>query len=220
MEQNNHLIICHACDALQKTANAQAGYVVNCVCCGIRLYRQPKGGLDRPLALTLGSFLLFIIANIYPVITLNIAGIESNTTLTGSALIFIQQGRIDLAAVVWLSSVLIPGLSIMGLLYVLLSVRYKRNWPYLRWALAWVSRLLPWGMMDVFFLGVLVALVKLASLAEIILGPGFVALVCLTGVYAAAISSLELHLLWGCIDRTSDISCSQVAEKPVEQVEL
>jgi len=180
------------------------GDTADCACCGSHLFRRPRGGLDRPLALIFTSLLLFIMANIYPILTLNIAGIESATTLTGSALVFIQQDRIVLATVVWLSSVLIPGLVISGLLYVLISARLKRNWRYVKPVLSLVSRLLPWGMMDVFFLGVLVALVKLTSLADIMLGTGFAAFICLIGVYAAAISSVEIHMLWDCIDTRTD----------------
>ncbi|HED34495.1 MAG TPA: paraquat-inducible protein A [Gammaproteobacteria bacterium] len=202
--QNAHLIICHACDALQKIPEMHPGNAADCACCGSRLFRWPKGGLDRPLALIFTSLLLFIIANLYPILTLHIAGIESATTLTGAALIFVQQDRFVLASVVWFSSVLIPGFVITGLLYVLTSARYRRNWHYVKPVLTHVSRLLPWEMMDVFFLGVLVALVKLTSLADIILGTGFIAFICLIGVYAAAISSLEIHMLWDCIDSHTD----------------
>lgn len=180
------------------------GNTADCACCGSHLFRKPKGGLDRPLALISAALFLFIIANLYPILTLNIAGIESSTTLTGAALVFLQQDRIALATVVWLSSVFIPGFIITGLLYVLACARLKRNWRYVKVVLTQVSRLLPWGMMDVFFLGVLVALVKLTSLADIILGTGFVAFICLIGVYAAAISSVEIHMLWDCIDTCAD----------------
>ncbi len=206
--RNDHLIICHACDALQKVPEMHPGNTADCACCGSRLFRQPRGGLDRPLALIFTSLLLFIIANLYPILTLNIAGIESTTTLTGTALVFVQQDRIILATVVWFSSVFIPGFVITGLLYVLASARFKRNWRYAKPVLTQVSRLLPWGMMDVFFLGVLVALVKLSSLADIILGTGFIAFICLIGVYAAAISSVETHMLWNCIDTCTD-TCNE-----------
>ncbi|VAW68954.1 Paraquat-inducible protein A [hydrothermal vent metagenome] len=203
MEQNQRLVICHACDALQTVSDLKPASAANCVCCSSLLYKRAKGGLERPLALILTSLLLFIIANVYPVLSLSVAGIESATTLTGSALRFIEQGRIDLAMIVWFSSVFIPGFSILGIFYVLLSIRYQLNWPYVRPVLAWVSRLLPWGMMDVFLLGVLVALVKLISMADIVLGTGFIAFVSLIVVYAAAISSVDMQTLWNCLDESS-----------------
>lgn len=199
--QSSSLFICHECDALQNVPVLAAGAAANCICCGSRLFKNPKGGLATPLAFILSSFIFFLIANLYPVMTMEIAGIERTVTLTGSALIFIEQGSPELAIVVLLSSVLIPGFSILGLLYVLLSIRYRSNWPYTRKILSWVSRLLPWGMMDVFLLGILVALVKLVALADIVLGTGFYAFVGLIFLYAAAISSIEPHMLWESLNK-------------------
>jgi len=194
------LFICHECDALQKVPTIIPGHVASCVCCGSLLFKSPRGGIEKPLALMISSLILFFVANVYPIMTLNIAGIETKTTLTGSARIFIEQGSPVLAAIVWLSCVLIPGFIIFGLLYVLLSVRYKLGWRYTKQVLVWVSRMQPWGMMDVFLLGILVSLVKLVALADIILGPGFYAFVGLIILYAAATASLELHLLWASLD--------------------
>jgi len=110
-------------------------------------------------------------------------------------------GSPELAATVWVPSVLIPGFIIYGLLYVLLSIRFDLGLPYTRPLLVWASRLLPWAMMDVFLLGVLVALVKLVALADVLLGPGFYAFIALIFAYAAATASLEPHTLWVSIDR-------------------
>lgn len=199
IENNQVLFICHECDALQKLTKIEPGSTAFCACCGSRLFKNPKDGIEKPLALFISSFILFLVANLYPIMTLDIAGIKRDTTLTESALIFIEQGAPELALVVWLSSVFIPGFIITGLLYILISVRYQFNWPYTRSLLAWVSRAMPWGMMDVFLLGILVALVKLVALADIVLGAGFFAFVVLIFIYAAAISSLEPYILWKCL---------------------
>lgn len=203
-EQANMLFVCHECDALQNVSAIKPGNVATCVCCGSSLFKNPVSGIEKPLALVIASMILFIVANIYPIMTLNIAGIERDTTLTGSALIFLQQGSPELAATVWLPSVFIPGFILFGLFYVLLSIRYNLGWSYTKPILVWVSRLLPWAMMDVFLLGVLVALVKLVALADVFLGIGFYAFVVLIFVYAAAISSLEPHVLWEALDKQAN----------------
>jgi paraquat-inducible protein A len=179
--------VCHECDALQQVSEINPGNTVNCICCGSKLFRNPVNGIEKPLALIIAAALLFIVANVYPVMTINIAGIERATTLTGSAMIFIELGSPELAATV--------------LLYVLLSIRFDLGLPYTRPLLVWASRLLPWAMMDVFLLGVLVALVKLVALASVLLGPGFYAFIALIFAYAAATASLEPHTLWESIDR-------------------
>jgi len=198
--QVSGLYVCHACDALQNIAAVKPGAVATCVCCGSTLLRNPNGGGERPLALLIAAAILFFISNIYPIMDIKIAGIEQSTTLTGAAMIFVELDNHLLAAAVWVPGVLIPGIVIFGLLYVMGSIQFNLGFPYTKNILVLVSRLTPFGMMDVFLLGVLVALVKLVALADVILGPGFYALMSLIIVYAATMSSLELHLLWDSLD--------------------
>ncbi len=201
MHKHEILFVCHECDALQKVEDLDPGEVANCACCGNRLFRQPKGGIDRPLALALGTLILYVIANVYPVMTVTIAGISQSATLTDSALIFLHLGEPELAAVVWLPTVFIPGFILCAMIYVLLAILSRRRWPLTRPALTWVGRLLPWGMADVFLLGVLVALVKLVALADITLDTGFYALLGLIFLYAATVAAVEPHVLWEHLDR-------------------
>ncbi len=202
-ERNSQLMGCHECDALQDVAHIPKGDVALCICCGERLFKNTHSAVERPLALIFSCVILFMVANIYPVMRLSIAGIERETTLTESALIFYNLGSPELALVVWLSSVILPAFCVFSLFYILLSIQLKQNWRLTRPLLVWVSRLLPWGMMDVFLLAILVALVKLISLADVVLGPGFSAFVALVVCYTAAISSIEMHMLW---DRLDEIS--------------
>jgi len=195
------LFVCHECDALQNISGIKPGNVASCVCCGSTLFKNPKGGLERPLALLIASAIMFLVANVYPVMTINIAGIVQSATLTDSAMIFIELGNPELAAAVWIPSVLLPGSIIFGLLYVLLSIRFSMGLPYTKPILVLVSRFLPFGMMDVFFLGVLVALVKLVALADVLLGAGFYAFIALILCYAAATASYEPHILWERLER-------------------
>lgn len=208
-ENDNLLMACHECDALQNVAHVPQGNVVLCICCGERLFKNSHSAIEKPLALIFACVILFVVANIYPVMWLSIAGIERETTLTESALIFYDLGSPALALVVWLSSVILPAFCVFSLFYILLSIHFKRNWRFTRRLLVWVSRLLPWGMMDVFLLAILVALVKLVSLADVVLGVGFSAFVALVLCYAAAISSIETHMLW---DRLDKICSGEVGE--------
>jgi paraquat-inducible protein A len=196
IDQPGILFVCHECDALQKVPAVEPGHDATCVRCKSRLFRNPRGGIDKPLALVIASLMIFIVANLNPIMTLDILGIKLNTTITGAAYIFMRSGSPELAAIVWLPSVLFPGLILSGLFYVLFSIRFQQNWRYTKPVLVWISRLLPWGMMDVFLLGILVSLVKLVGLAEVVIDMGFYAFFLLVVLYAATIASLEPHTLW------------------------
>jgi len=196
VDQPGILFVCHDCDALQQVPAVEPGHDANCIRCGSRLFRNPKGDINKPLAFIVASMILFVIANTQPIMSVTILGIQQDATISAAALAFIQAGSPELAAIVWLPSVLIPGLTISCLCYVLFSIRFQLNWPYTRIMLVWISRLLPWGMMDVFLLGILVSLVKLVALANVALGMGFYAFLILIFLYAASIASLEKHTLW------------------------
>ncbi len=190
------LIACHECDCLQTAPVVQEGSSLRCPRCGARLLNRPKGGLDLPLALSLGALILFFLANAFPLLELDIQGRTQVTSLAGASLALMQEGSVPLGLAVLATSVLVPGLVIGITLYVLVAVRLKHSWPLLRPFLSWLSRMRPWGMLDVFMLGILVSMVKLAGMATLVAGPGLYAFVPLMLVSAATAASLETRLLW------------------------
>ncbi len=195
------IVACHECDALQRIAPLSPGRCARCLSCGARLHSHPKGGLDTPLALTLGALLLFFVANIFPLLEISVQGHSRSLTFTSASWALIDEGMLPLGVVVWLTSVWVPGLVIGINLYVLGGVRLRRAWPLLRPLLVWLSLLKPWGMLDVFMLGILVAMVKLGGIAELIVGPGLYAYVPLLLFTAGAAATTELRTLWEDLER-------------------
>jgi paraquat-inducible protein A len=190
------LMACHECDALQRVPALSPGRAARCNSCGNTLLRNPKGGLDKPIALYTAALILLVLANIFPFLTLDISGRAEVTTIMGASVGLYQAGMGELAVVVLITSILGPALLIISCLYVLLSVRFNKQLPAVRPALSWISYLEPWGMLDVFMLGVLVSFVKLAGMATIHMGPSLYAFVTLILVSAAAAANFEPELLW------------------------
>lgn len=190
------LMACHDCDTLQRVPALAPGGAARCQCCNTTLLRNPKGGLDRSIALHTAALILLVLANAFPFLTLDISGREEVTTLMGASIGLYRAGMGELAVVVLITTVLGPTLLITSALYVLLALRYKKTLPAVRTILAWISQLQPWGMLDVFMLGVLVSFVKLAGMATMHLGTSMYAFVGLIMVSAAATASFEPHILW------------------------
>jgi paraquat-inducible protein A len=159
------LIACHECDTLSQIPVLAPGRAARCRCCGSVLLRNPKGGLDRSLALYSAAFILLLLANAFPFLTLEIQGRSEVTNIFGASRALYKAGMGELAVVVFLTTTLAPALLITSSLYVLLGVRACKPLPGLRTSLSWVSQLQPWVMLDVFMLGVLVAFVKLGNMA-------------------------------------------------------
>jgi len=193
-------VACHECDTLQVLPDLPVGDRARCLLCGAHLGMNPRGGLDTPLALVLAACILYLAANAFPLVELDLRGLVQASSLTGAALALMREDMIPLGLAVWATSVLVPGLVMSITLYVLLAVRLGRRWPGLRLLLVLLCRLRPWGMLDVFMLGILVAMVKLADMAKIIVGPGLYAFAPLLLVSAGVASTLEPRLLWERLD--------------------
>ena len=193
---DSEMAACHECDELHRVPELAPGATARCRVCGAVMARNPKGGLDRSIALYSTALILLMLANTFPFLTLEIGGRKEVSTLFGASQAMYNAGMGELAVVVFLTSILAPALMMVSGLYVLLAVRFRISLPAVRLLLSWIGYLEPWVMLDVFMLGVLVAFVKLGNMAIMHTGNSLYAFVALILVFAAASSSFDAHLLW------------------------
>jgi paraquat-inducible protein A len=190
------LIACHDCDLLYHKHPLQAGEKARCVRCGALLYQHKRDSLERTLTLALASLILFILANVYPLLSFKLQGsVEENQVISGVKELYVQ-GFWELAVLVFCVSILAPLLKILSLLYVLLPLKFKRR----PWQLARVFRLVetlhPWAMTEVYMLGVFVAITKLADLATIIPGIALYSFGALIVLMASTDAALDPDSVW------------------------
>ncbi len=196
MEKGAVLFVCHECDLLQRIVSVPEGATARCRRCGAVLWKHTRNSVERTLAFSVTALVLFVIANAFPFLALKSGSIVQQTTLLSGVLALQAQGYWLLAGVVLLTSVLFPLAQILATLYLLLPLRFgRRPWQFRRLfrLLGWVE---PWSMMEVFMLGILVAVVKLAKMASVVPGGSLYAFVALIFVLAAAMSSLDPHQVW------------------------
>jgi paraquat-inducible protein A len=105
------------------------------------------------------------------------------------------------AVLVWATTIVMPGLDIAAMLYLLLPLHLGLRLPGVVPVFRMLHAVRPWGMVEVFILGVLVTLVKLAHLAHAIPGVALWALVALMFTIAAAAASFDDHEFWRRLDR-------------------
>ncbi len=195
------LIACHECDLLQKSQPLPPGGTARCVRCGAKLYSRKRNSLDRVLALTLAGLILFIVANVYPFLTFRLEAQIQKTNLITGVIELYHQGMWIVAGVVLLTSILMPLLELMGMLYILLPLKFNQQ----PWKLPIFFRLVrsfkPWGMMEVFMVGILVAFVKLSKMASIIPGLALYAFMVLIFVLAASAAALDPHIVWNRLEK-------------------
>ncbi len=190
------LTACLECGLLQRIPEVPPGGSAQCVRCGGTMHRNRPDSLNRTLALTIAGLVLFVVANSFPFLSFEMQGRGTQTTLITGVVDLYQAGDWPIAAVVLFTSILAPGLQLALLLVVLVPLTLNRMPPWLPTLFRWVRTLVPWGMMDVFMVGILVAVVKLADMASIVPGASLFALVALIFVLAAAQAALDPDLVW------------------------
>ncbi|MET0209958.1 MAG: paraquat-inducible protein A [Burkholderiaceae bacterium] len=192
--------LCHDCDALQHEVPLQARGIARCWRCDAVLRHPIPRALDRSLALVLTSAVLFVIAQGFTLVQFDMQGQRHATTLTGAVMQLWRQDARLLAVLVSLTTQVLPGLQIGALLWVLAPLVQKRAPIRGAQMLRLIGVLMPWGMVEVFVLGVLVALGKLASLGNIVPGEGLWAFGALILVFTAAITTFDMQTAWQRLD--------------------
>lgn len=190
------IVACPDCDLVQRIPPLPPRGSARCPRCGRPLGADKPGSLDRTLALAVAALILLFLANVEPLMGLSAAGRETSTTILGGARTMWLQGEKVAAVLVALAVVVAPALEICFLLAILLAARRP---PAPRWVgtlLRWTEISGVWSMLEVMLLGILVALVKIASLATVEPGIGFFAVGALVFLLAAISATFDPGEVW------------------------
>jgi paraquat-inducible protein A len=211
------LIVCHECDLLFRKPSAAKGRRAACSRCGAGLTALPGSALslDWICAVTLAALIAFCIAQSFPVIEMRANGMTSEATLFGAVRSLWSGNMCVVAVMVFCSAVLFPLIELLALLYVLVPLRLGKLPPRFNVMVRLVQLVRPWGMVEVFMLGVLVTIVKMVSIAQVIPGPGLFALGTLT-IMLGLVASFDPSGLWAIRDeirrsRMADVRWSRVS---------
>jgi paraquat-inducible protein A len=160
------------------------------------LHRGVENSIDRTLAFTLAGVILFVVANSFPFLAFKLQGQETQATLISGVLDLYNSGKWEIAALVLLTTIAVPLFELLILLYIFIPLKFNR----VPWKMAAVFRiaqnLSPWSMMEVFLIGIIVAVVKLVGMATIVPGLALWSFAFLILVLAAAAANLDSQVVW------------------------
>jgi paraquat-inducible protein A len=146
----------------------------DCPRCGTEVCVRDPYNLQKTLAWTITAALLYIPANLYPIMTTVFLSVPEPSTIIGGVALLWQHGSYPIALVIFIASVMVP-LSKLTVLFVLVwVVKWRVRYDKLSFTMVYhVTEFLgKWSMIDVFVVAVLVALVHLGGIMEIMPGPG------------------------------------------------
>jgi paraquat-inducible protein A len=196
------VIVCSSCDLAHRAGVAPASAGTRCARCRAPLQRPENGNIDTAIALSFCALVLFFLSNAYPLVTIEVNGTTRATTLLGAAFGLYTQGHAGLAALVFITTVLGPFLQIASLLYLLLPLRRDREAPGQNTIFRLLAQVRPWTFVEVFMLGVLVALVRLSAYAIVIPGVALWSCGLLMLTLAALTSRTTPGQFWRWVERS------------------
>lgn len=185
------LLACPDCDLLLEHKLIAHGQKACCPRCGHILHAPKRNSVDKTLALALAlaGLILFIPANFMPIMTLDTMGFEQAGSVFDGIQVIYDSGYFFVALMVALTS-------LVCLFYVSLHLKLKRYPLDLPLFMRWYKHLDEWGMLEVYMVGILVAIIKLHHMAHIHYNFGFI---CFTGLLFIALSSsvsMDEHEFW------------------------
>jgi paraquat-inducible protein A len=184
-------ISCPDCDLLHRVREIPQGRKALCARCGAVLYHPKKDSIDRTLALVIAGLILYWPANFYPIMRIASLGEIRETTMFSGVRELWAGGAWWVGSLVFMASILIPLVKLAGMCYVLLPLRLRWRPPSAGLSCRLLLALDKWGMLEVYMLGILVAMIKISAMATIQAGVGLYAFVALMLVSILVSTTLD-----------------------------
>lgn len=204
LQKLDDLVACPQCDTLHHAHDLPEGTRAYCQRCGYVLMTSQPAAMAQVLSLALTAFIMLLAAVSFPFLTLDAGGLQNATSVIDAILAFNDGLAIPLAVAVAFFILVIPLMRLGALIYAIGPlVRDQPPRGGARKAFALAERLRPWSMAEIFIVGVTVALIKVAGLAAVTIGPAFWAF---AGVVVITVLKDQLicrYSIWEALDKST-----------------
>ena len=196
------ILICIECHELNKQeADEQI-----CTRCGALVHARRPNSLVRTWALLITAAILYIPANMLPIMTVNSLGQGDPSTIMSGVIQLVQHGMIPIAAVVFIASILVPTFKLVGIALLLFSVQRRqplsaRQRIVMYRFIEFIGR---WSMLDIFVIAILVAVVNFGRLASIEANLGAIAFASVVILTMLAAVTFDPRLIWDSTESDDD----------------
>ena len=191
-------MICHDCGKLTDASDIHPSTSLICPRCKADIHFRKHQSIPATWALVLTAVIFFIPANLLPIMRVELFGSIEYSTIMDGILYFFHEKEYGIGLIIFMASILVPLFKIVGLLIILLSIKFKwKRWLRHKTAMfrfiVFVGR---WSMLDIFVIALMATLVKFGSFTATVAAPAatyFGAVVVCTMVAAHTFDS---RLLW------------------------
>jgi paraquat-inducible protein A len=193
-------ISCDTCDLLLDAERARSA----CPRCGTTLHPRKPDTLRRTLALVIAGFVLYLPANVLPVLSIERFGHDQPNTILSGVRELVSAGLWPLAIIVFAASILIPLMKLCGLSLMLVLTHWRsRRWLVGRTLMyRFIDFIGRWSSIDLFMISILVALVQFGALTRVRPESGAVAFAAVVVVTMFASRCFDPRVMWDAADST------------------
>lgn len=198
------LVVCHECDAISPAPVLEPGYKAICLRCGGHLLEKKNNTIERTIALAIAGLLFLLPAISIPIIGMSATGLSQEASLIDCIAKLIADDYLLVALLVFLLVIAFPVVRLITVLYVCGSIKLKRFSPSLIKFYSSFHIIDTWSLLNVFFLGIIVALYKLLGLSDVLVDWGLFSYLMLLLCSTFISVTLDNHHIWHVLERECD----------------
>jgi len=192
----DNYIICEQCYTLHEELPIKDGTKALCTECGHVLYRYDSKLVDYGLALSISGFIFFILANLFPLVKIDLLGHEEYITIPKTILALFENGFYIVGLLCAFLIFIFPFMIFSMNIVFFALLKRKKGKKMTKEILILLSYIVPWSMTDIFLISILVALVKLIGYVQIDMGISFWALMVFVLIDIYIVKRIHLSELW------------------------
>nr|WP_255517160.1 paraquat-inducible protein A [Herbaspirillum sp. SJZ099] len=188
------VIGCHHCGTVWEGARQDD----RCGVCDAPLHVRKRDSLNRTWALLIAACIMYVPANLMPVMVTRTLFDEQRDTIMSGVIYFWTSGEWGLALVVFVASFLVPLFKLAALIILVISARHRSSWQRPQRAKLYrvIETIGRWSMLDVFVVSVLTGLVKIHGFADVHAGIGIAAFGAVVVLTMLASLTFDPRLIW------------------------
>jgi len=190
------LIICKKCHTLHRKIELHHGTKAECKLCNTVIYRHHTNIIESSLAFSLVALISLFIAFSFSILTININGIYKSLDLFSLLEVIFQNNYYIVGMMLSFLIFIFPLAILLSMILLLILMKLKKSKYLVKRLLILIAKLLPWSMVDIFFISILVSMVKLFAYAQLELGVAFGAFIITLFLDILILKRISFNDLW------------------------
>ncbi len=192
----DRVLLCRQCDQLMTLPTRAPDQSAHCSRCHHHVAPAAQRDIQKTLAWALAAAIMLALVFAFDFLSFSTRGIGHTMSFVDAAGSLLDYDYPSLAVLLLATTVGLPAFYLVALIYLCVGVRAGAHLPGAVALARMLRPLEPWLMSDVFIVGVLVALIKIVSLADIHIGPSFVAFCVYSLLLIRTFSLVDWITLW------------------------